>query len=106
MIVRTGVPLATSERLMPVLPDVPSTMVPPSRSRPRRSASSTIPLATRSLELPPGFKNSAFACIRMVHHVNGINASVAYMVEVNTYQNGASRGLGETRELKHRRVAD
>jgi hypothetical protein len=56
---------------MPVLPEVPSTMVPPSRSRPLRSASSTIPLATRSLELPPGFKNSAFAwCYHRIHEVS------------------------------------
>lgn len=53
---------------MPVLPEVPSTMVPPSRSSPLRSASSTIPLATRSLELPPGFKNSAFAWSRRGSH--------------------------------------
>src|SRR5271155_2722331 len=48
---------------MPVLPAVPSTIVPPGRRRPLASASSTMPLAARSLTEPPGFKNSAFPTI-------------------------------------------
>ncbi len=44
---------------MPVLPAVPSTTVPPGLSAPRRSASSTMPRAARSLTEPPGFMNSA-----------------------------------------------
>src|SRR6185503_17829722 len=44
---------------MPVLPAVPSTMRPPGSSTPRRSASSTMNLAARSLTEPPGFTNSA-----------------------------------------------
>ena len=45
----------------PVLPEVASTMVPPGRRSPRRSASSMIAIPMRSLTEPPGFKNSAFA---------------------------------------------
>src|ERR1700761_3001530 len=44
---------------MPVLPAVPSTTVPPGLRMPRRSASSTIHFAARSLTEPPGFMNSA-----------------------------------------------
>src|SRR5690606_35460282 len=44
---------------MPVLPAVPSTMVAPGFSRPRRSASRTVPSAARSFTEPPGFMNSA-----------------------------------------------
>lgn len=51
----------------PVEPAVPSVMRAPGVRRPSRSASSTICSATRSLMLPPGFKNSAFA--RMVQPV-------------------------------------
>src|SRR5882757_5650269 len=47
----------------PVLPAVASTIVPPGRSTPRRSASSTRPSAARSFTLPPGFRNSSFAHI-------------------------------------------
>src|SRR5881409_4062798 len=46
---------------MPVLPLVGSTIVAPGRSAPRRSASSIIATAIRSLTLPPGLKNSSFA---------------------------------------------
>jgi len=45
---------------MPVLPAVPSTMVPPGASLPSASARRMMPLAARSLILPPGFMNSAF----------------------------------------------
>ena len=48
---------------MPVFPAVPSTSVPPARRAPRRSASSTIPLAARSFTEPPGLRNSAFPTI-------------------------------------------
>ncbi len=44
---------------MPVLPAVPSTMVPPGFSRPDASASRMIASAARSLTEPPGFMNSA-----------------------------------------------
>src|SRR3990172_6108371 len=44
---------------MPVLPAVPSTMRPPLRSTPRRSASSTMARAARSFTEPLGFMNSA-----------------------------------------------
>ena len=43
---------------MPVLPAVPSTIVPPGRSSPFSSASVMIASAARSLTLPPGFRNS------------------------------------------------
>src|SRR3989442_15022611 len=46
---------------MPVLPLVGSTSVPPGLSAPRRSASSTMATAMRSLTLPPGFIDSIFA---------------------------------------------
>src|SRR5688572_25735316 len=44
---------------MPVLPAVPSTMRPPGSITPRRSPSSTMYFAARSLTEPPGFANSA-----------------------------------------------
>src|SRR5215471_1864425 len=44
---------------MPVLPAVPSTISPPRSITPRRSASSTMYFAARSLTEPPGFRNSA-----------------------------------------------
>jgi hypothetical protein len=44
---------------MPVLPAVPSTTVPPGKSRPLRSASSMMARAARSFTEPPGFMNSA-----------------------------------------------
>src|SRR5262245_5906716 len=47
-------------RPMPVLPLVGSTTVAPGLSTPRRSASSIIPTAVRSLTLPPGLSDSIF----------------------------------------------
>ena len=44
---------------MPVLPAVPSTIVPPGRRVPRATASSTMASAARSFTEPPGFMNSA-----------------------------------------------
>ncbi len=44
-----------------MLPDVASTIVPPGRSSPSRSAWSTIDNAARSFTLPPMLRNSAFA---------------------------------------------
>ena len=44
-----------------MLPLVGSTIVPPGRSRPAFSASSTIRSAMRSLTLPPGLKYSTLA---------------------------------------------
>jgi len=46
---------------MPVLPDVPSMIVPPGLSCPDRSASSTILMAIRSLIEFPGLKVSTLA---------------------------------------------
>jgi hypothetical protein len=46
---------------MPVLPDVPSMMVPPGLSNPFRSASSIIRIAMRSLMELPGLNVSSFA---------------------------------------------
>ena len=46
---------------MPVLPDVPSMIVPPGLSRPARSASSIILTAMRSLIELPGLKVSILA---------------------------------------------
>src|SRR5690349_13796039 len=63
MIVRYPRALPTSARPMPVLPAVPSTMIPPGAIRPRSSASVTIDSAARSLTDPPGFMNSHFASI-------------------------------------------
>jgi hypothetical protein len=48
-------------RPVPVLPDVGSTMVPPGRSRPSRSAASIIAIAARSLIEPPGLSASTLA---------------------------------------------
>src|SRR3954454_20763207 len=45
-------------RPVPVLPEVGSMIVPPGRSRPSRSAASTMVIATRSLIEPPGLKYS------------------------------------------------
>src|SRR5688572_29411610 len=50
-------------RPTPVLPLVPSTMVPPRFRRPSRSAASIIARPIRSLTEPPGLKNSAFTQI-------------------------------------------
>ncbi len=49
----------TKARPMPVLPAVPSTMVPPGRSAPRATASLMMYSAARSLTDWPGFMNSA-----------------------------------------------
>src|SRR5262245_27026648 len=57
----------------PVLPDVGSTMVPPGRSRPSRSAASTISSAGRSLDDPPGLVVSSFAT--NVHATRWVRAS-------------------------------
>src|SRR5206468_1072605 len=46
---------------VPVLPEVGSTIVPPGRSFPSRSAASIRAVATRSLIEPPGLKTSSFA---------------------------------------------
>src|SRR5919206_573007 len=43
---------------IPVLPAVPSTMTPPGRRRPCRSASVMMASAARSFTLPPGLRNS------------------------------------------------
>ena len=48
---------------MPVLPEVASTMVWPGLSRPRRSASSMMPIARRSFTEPPGLKYSTLTYI-------------------------------------------
>src|SRR4029077_17504169 len=47
----------------PVLPDVGSTIVPPGRSFPARSAASIIGSPMRSFTEPPGFRYSSFARI-------------------------------------------
>ena len=44
-----------------MFPDVGSTIVPPGRRRPSRSAASIIASPIRSLFEPPGFMNSSFA---------------------------------------------
>ena len=66
----TGWPMAapTSARPMPVLPAVPSTIVPPGRSSPDARAAVTMPSAARSLMDWPGFRNSALP--RMVQPVS------------------------------------
>src|SRR5437764_1455248 len=48
-------------RPVPVFPEVGSTIVPPGRSRPSRSAASIRATATRSLIDPPGLNASSFA---------------------------------------------
>ena len=60
--------LPTSARPIPVLPAVPSTIVPPGFIKPFSRASSIIYFAALSLTLPPGFINSAFP--RILHPVN------------------------------------
>src|SRR4051812_36329981 len=52
---------AAMARPIPVLPDVPSMIVPPGFSTPARSASSIILIAIRSLIELPGLKVSIFA---------------------------------------------
>ena len=49
---------ATIARPIPVLPAVPSTIVPPGFSAPTCSASCTMYMAVRSLRERPGFVNS------------------------------------------------
>ena len=49
---------------MPVLPEVGSMSVSPSRSQPSRSASSTIRTPIRSFTLPPGLRNSHLATVQ------------------------------------------
>ena len=49
----------TSASPMPVLPAVPSTMVPPGRKAPRATASRMMKRAARSFTDCPGFRNSA-----------------------------------------------
>ena len=51
-------------RPVPVLPEVGSTIVPPGRSRPSRSAASISATATRSLIDPPGLNVSSLATRR------------------------------------------
>jgi hypothetical protein len=60
-----GYPLAahTIASAMPVLPEVASTTVCPGLSSPRRSASSMMPIARRSLTEAAGLKNSHFTYI-------------------------------------------
>lgn len=53
---------------MPVLPDVPSTTVPPSISFPLLSASAIMLAAMRSLLVPPGLRYST--CRRHDTHDN------------------------------------
>src|SRR3954451_8616859 len=52
---------ATIARPTPVLPDVGSTIVPPGRSSPSRSAASIIAIAGRSFTEPPGLNSSSLA---------------------------------------------
>ena len=49
----------TIERPMPVLPAVPSTIVPPAWSAPRAKASRRMKRAALSFTEPPGFIHSA-----------------------------------------------
>ena len=51
--------LATRARPIPVLPAVPSTIVPPGLKAPRATASVMMARPARSLTEPPGFMNSA-----------------------------------------------
>ena len=67
MTVRYPMAFPTSASPIPVLPAVPSTIVPPGRSWPCASASSMMNSAARSLTDWPGFMNSALP--RMVHPV-------------------------------------
>ncbi len=53
--------MATKAKPIPVLPDVPSMMVPPGFKRPSASASSIILTAIRSFTELPGLKVSYFA---------------------------------------------
>ena len=59
MTVRKPSALATSASPMPVLPAVPSTIVPPGLSAPEAMASWMMASAARSFTEPPGFMNSA-----------------------------------------------
>src|SRR5689334_8534293 len=54
---------AAIARPTPVLPDVGSTIVPPGRRCPSRSAASIIARPIRSFTEPPGFRYSSFARI-------------------------------------------
>lgn len=53
--------LHSDAKQMPVLPEVPSTTVPPAFSWPVASARAIMLAATRSLEVPPGLRNSAYS---------------------------------------------
>src|SRR5437868_5493219 len=52
---------AASARPIPVLPDVPSMIVPPGLISPAFSAASSIAIPMRSFTLPPGFRYSSLA---------------------------------------------
>src|SRR5262245_45457574 len=54
---------AASARPIPVLPDVPSMIVPPGLIFPAFSAASSIAMPMRSFTLPPGLRYSSFASI-------------------------------------------
>jgi hypothetical protein len=75
---------------MPVLPDVPSMMVPPGRSFPSRSASSIILRAIRSLMELPGLKVSTFA-----RTVAGITPRVMALSRTRGVSPMASRMLSQ-----------
>ena len=90
---------------MPVLPAVPSTMVPPGRSVPRLTASLMMKSAARSFTDCPGFMNSALP--RMVQPVSsdarlslisGVRPTAA--ATLGAMVNGeVSSGLGRAHEL-------
>ena len=100
--VRKPMDAPTSARPMPVLPAVPSTIVPPGRSEPSAMACRMMLSAARSLTDWPGFMNSALPRISqpvasesLRRRIRGVlpiaSASVEWMV-----MGGPSLRSGET----------
>src|SRR4029450_1608851 len=93
-------------RPMPVLPDVPSMMVPPGFSRPSRSASSIILTAMRSLMELPGLKVSSLTstCTGTSCAMRLDRGARGEGLELDQYVPG--HVVGDPVDPDHRRVAD
>src|SRR5215475_4087184 len=80
-------------RPTPVLPDVGSTIVPPGRSFPSRSACSIIASPIRSLTEPPGFRYSSLARIRARPGGESLSSRTMGVPPTRSRTVGYSRGI-------------